>query len=96
MNAFSLLPSTMSSRRAVPPFFLGVRSTMMVTYLLPNGVCRHTCSSTPISSTPSHWAQHPSVELAKLNAKPHGILHFFFHTTNETARPLHTKIGRAG
>lgn len=23
-----------------------------------NGVCRHTCSSTPISSTPSHWAQH--------------------------------------
>lgn len=40
--------------------------------------------------------QHPSVERAKLNAKPHGILHFFFHTTNETARPLHTKIGRAG
>ena len=57
-NAFSLLPSTTSSKRAVPPFFLGVRSTMMVTYLLPNGVCRHTCSSTPISSTPSHWAQH--------------------------------------
>ena len=69
---------------------------MMVTYLLPNGVCHHTCSSTPISSTPSHWAQHPSVERAKLNAKPPGILHFFFHTTNETARPLHTKIGRAG
>lgn len=45
---------------------------------------------------PSHWAQHPSVERAKLNAKPPGILHFFFHTTNETARPLHTKIGRAG
>lgn len=40
--------------------------------------------------------QHPSVERAKLNAKPHGIFHFFFHTTNETARPLHTKIGRAG
>lgn len=40
--------------------------------------------------------QHPSVERAKLNAKPHGILHFFFHTTNETARPLHTKIGRVG
>ena len=40
--------------------------------------------------------QHPSVERAKLNVKPHGILHFFFHTTNETARPLHTKIGRAG
>ena len=40
--------------------------------------------------------QHPSVERARLNAKPHGILHFFFHTTNETARPLHTKIGRAG
>ena len=39
---------------------------------------------------------HPSIERAKLNAKPHGILHFFFHTTNETARPLHTKIGRAG
>ena len=40
--------------------------------------------------------QHPSVERAKLNVKPHGILHFSFHTTNETARPLHTKIGRAG
>lgn len=40
--------------------------------------------------------QHPSVERAKLNAEPHGIFHFFFHTTNETARPLHTKIGRAG
>lgn len=39
--------------------------------------------------------QHPSVERAKLSVKSHGILHFF-HTTNETARLLHTKIGRAG
>ncbi|WP_205832039.1 hypothetical protein, partial [Bifidobacterium moraviense] len=40
--------------------------------------------------------QDPAVERARLVDKPRGFLHFFNHTPNETARPLHTKIGRAG
>ncbi|WP_205832124.1 hypothetical protein, partial [Bifidobacterium moraviense] len=39
--------------------------------------------------------QDPAVERARLVDKPRGFLHFFNHTPNETARPLHTKIGRA-
>ena len=46
-------PSTMSSSRAGPvPARTGVRSMITVTYLSPRRVCRHTCSSTPITFTP--------------------------------------------
>ena len=34
----------------------GITSKMMVTYLSPYGVCRHTCSSAPMTRTPSHRA----------------------------------------
>ena len=34
----------------------GVTSKMTVTYLSPKGVWRHTCSSTPMTRTPSHRA----------------------------------------
>ena len=44
----------MSSSRAGPvPSRIGVRSMITVTYLSPRRVCRHTCSSTPITATPS-------------------------------------------
>ncbi len=44
----------MSSSRAGPvPSRTGVRSMITVTYLSPRRVCRHTCSSTPTTFTPS-------------------------------------------
>ena len=44
----------MSSSRAGPVLSrTGVRSMITVTYLSPRRVCRHTCSSTPITLTPS-------------------------------------------
>ena len=44
----------MSSNRAGPvPSRMPVRSMITVTYLSPRRVCRHTCSSTPITVTPS-------------------------------------------
>ncbi len=50
-------PSTMSNSRAGPVFSrIGVRSIMTVTYLSPRRVCRQTCSSTPITLTPSKRA----------------------------------------
>ena len=50
-------PSTMSSSRAGPrPSRIGVRSMITVTYLSPLRVCRHTCSSTPTTATPSNRA----------------------------------------
>ena len=40
----------MSSSRAGPvPSRIGVRSMITVTYLSPRRVCRHTCSSTPMT-----------------------------------------------
>ncbi|WP_206430968.1 hypothetical protein, partial [Bifidobacterium samirii] len=39
--------------------------------------------------------QDPAVERARLNTKPRGFIHFFNHTPNQTARPLHTKMRRA-
>ncbi len=48
-------PATMSSRRAEPvPSLIGVRSMMTVTYLSPRRVWRQTCSSTPMTFTPSN------------------------------------------
>jgi len=50
-------PGTMSSRRAgLVLSRTGVRSMMTVTYLSPRHVWRHTCSSAPITATPSEWA----------------------------------------
>ena len=48
-------PSTMSNSRAGPVRSrTGVRSMMTVTNLSPRRVCRQTCSSTPITLTPSN------------------------------------------
>lgn len=48
-------PSTMSSSREGPVLSrIGVRSMMTVTYLSPCLVCRQTCSSTPMTFTPSN------------------------------------------
>ena len=45
----------MSSSRAGPvPSRIGVRSMITVTYLSPRRVCRQTCSSTPMTLTPSN------------------------------------------
>ncbi len=45
----------MSSNRAGPVWSrTGVRSMITVTYLSPRRVCRQTCSSTPITATPSN------------------------------------------
>ena len=54
----------------------GVKSKTTVTYLSPYGVWRHTCSSTPMTRTPSHRAgslisrRAPSVRTAVLVALP--------------------------
>ena len=48
-------PGTMSKRREGPlRSRMGVKSKMTVTYVSPYGVCRHTCSSTPMTRTPSN------------------------------------------
>ena len=53
-----------------------VTSKMTVTYLFPYGVCRHTCSSTPMTRWPSHRAgslisrRAPSARTAVLAALP--------------------------
>ena len=53
-NACLERPSTMSSSLEGPvPIRIGVRSMMTVTYLSPLPVCRQTCSSTPMTRTPS-------------------------------------------
>ena len=38
---------------------MGVKSKITVTYLSPSGVCRHTCSSTPMTHTPSKRSGSP-------------------------------------
>lgn len=43
-----------SSRDGPVPSRIGVRSMITVTYLSPRRVCRQTCSSTPITRTPSN------------------------------------------
>ena len=48
-------PGTISRSREGPRRSrIGVKSKMTVTYLSPYGVWRHTCSSTPITRTPSN------------------------------------------
>ena len=55
---------------------MGVKSKITVTYLSPSGVWRHTCSSTPMTRTPSHRAgslisrRAPSARTAVLAALP--------------------------
>ena len=50
-------PGTMSKSREGPlRSWTGVKSKITVTYLSPYGVWRHTCSSTPMTRTPSHRA----------------------------------------
>lgn len=44
---------------------------------------------------PVEAEQHTGIERARLITKPRGFLHFLNHTLNKTARPLHTKTGRA-
>lgn len=44
---------------------------------------------------PVEAEQHTGIERAGLITKPRGFLHFLDHTLNKTARPLHTKTGRA-
>ena len=53
LRTFLDRPGATSSRRAGPvPSRTGVRSMITVTYLSPRLVWRHTCSSTPRTSTP--------------------------------------------
>ena len=49
-----------------------------------------------IQAQPVQAKQDPTIERARLNTKPRGFIHFFNHTPNQTARPLHTKMRRAG
>ena len=70
-------PGTMSRSREGPlRSRMGVKSKMTVTYLSPYGVWRHTCSSTPMTRTPSNRAgslisrRWPSVRTAVLAALP--------------------------
>ncbi|SPT55250.1 Uncharacterised protein [Schaalia odontolytica] len=70
-------PGTMSRSREGPlRSWMGVKSKMTVTYLSPYGVWRHTCSSTPMTRTPSHRAgslisrRAPSARTAVLAALP--------------------------
>ena len=68
---------TKSKRREGPlRSWTGVTSKMPVTYVSPYGVWRHTCSSTPMTRTPSHRAgslisrRAPSARTAVLAALP--------------------------
>ena len=70
-------PGTISRSREGPQRSrIGVTSKMTVTYLSPYGVCRHTCSSTPMTRTPSHRAgslisrRTPSAKTAVFAALP--------------------------
>ena len=70
-------PGTMSKSREGPlRSWMGVTSKMTVTYLSPYGVWRHTCSSTPMTRTPSNRvgslmsARWPSVRTAVVAALP--------------------------
>ena len=70
-------PGTMSRSREGPlRSWTGVKSKMTVTYLSPYGVWRHTCSSTPMTRTPSNRAgslisrRWPSARTAVLAALP--------------------------
>ena len=70
-------PGTMSRSREGPlRSRMGVKSKMTVTYLSPYGVWRHTCSSTPMTRTPSHRAgslisrRAPSLRTVVLAALP--------------------------
>ena len=70
-------PGTMSRSREGPRRSrTGVTSKMTVTYLSPYGVWRHTCSSTPMTRTPSHRVgsliseRSPSARTAVLAALP--------------------------
>lgn len=58
LNACLERPATMSSNRAGPvPSRTGVRSMITATYFLSRRVCRHMCSSTPITGTFSNRAR---------------------------------------
>lgn len=48
-----------------------------------------------IQAQPVQAKQDPTIERAGLNTKPRGFIHFFNHTPNQTARPLHTRMRRA-
>ena len=70
-------PRTKSNSREGPlRSWTGVTSKMPVTYVSPYGVWRHTCSSTPMTRTPSHRAgslisrRAPSARTAVLAALP--------------------------
>ena len=70
-------PGTMSKSRQGPlRSRMGVKSKITVTYLSPYGVWRHTCSSTPMTRTPSNRAgslisrRAPSPRTAVLAALP--------------------------
>ena len=70
-------PGTISRSREGPRRSrIGVKSKMTVTYLSPSGVWRHTCSSTPMTRTPSNLAgslisrRWPSARTAVLAALP--------------------------
>ena len=70
-------PGTMSKSREGPlRSWTGVKSKMTVTYLSPYGVWRHTCSSTPMTRTPSNRVgsliseRSPSARTAVLAALP--------------------------
>ena len=55
LKTFLERPGTMSKSREGPlRSRMGVKSKMTVTNLSPYGVWRHTCSSTPMTRTPSH------------------------------------------
>lgn len=48
-----------------------------------------------IQAQPVQAKQDTTIERARLNTKPRGFLHFFDHTPNQTARPIHTPMRRA-
>ena len=88
----------------------GVTSKMTVTYLSPYGVWRHTCSSTPMTRTPSHRAgslisrRAPSSSVSGIPGHANGLGDAHHrHMMNDHARqrPVHrcarelgTRIGR--
>ena len=97
MNTWLDRPSTMSNSRAGPvPSRTGVKSMITVTNSSPLRVCRHACSSTPMSVTPSKRAgsaintRRPSASTASL-AVSQGPIRF-----EELARRLQTETVQPG
>ena len=87
---------------------MGVKSKMTVTYLSPYGVWRHTCSSTPMTRTPSHragslisrrWPSARTVVLAALPGHAQGLGDARHrHMMNDHARqsPAHRRTRELG